>query len=93
MSDRDELAELVHGGPLPTGNTVGELYALGCAYQRADAIIEAGWRPPEPSAPRTAMDDGEEPCERHDWLNDWPGLRCDECGLTTKELATYHLTR
>lgn len=43
MSERDELAELIHGGPLRTDNTVGALYEMGCAYQRADAIL-ARWR-------------------------------------------------
>lgn len=42
---RDELAELLHDGPIPVKpRTVGGMYAKDEAYRRADAIIAAGWR-------------------------------------------------
>jgi hypothetical protein len=44
---RDKLAELVNGRPVPVNpRTVGGIYERDTAYQRADAIIAAGWRAP-----------------------------------------------
>lgn len=45
MAERDELAELVNGRPLPSNGlrTVGAIYERGAAYERADAIL-ARWR-------------------------------------------------
>jgi hypothetical protein len=46
MSDpRDDLAALINGGPLPTNQTVGGIYARHTAYERADALLAAGWVP------------------------------------------------
>ncbi len=45
MNDRDDLAALINGGPLiENPGTVGGIYAIHTAYERADTIIAAGWR-------------------------------------------------
>jgi hypothetical protein len=47
VTDRDELAALINGAPIPKGAVIGTKRERK-AYKRADAIIAAGWRPPNP---------------------------------------------
>jgi hypothetical protein len=56
MSDpRDDLAALINGAPIPKGATIGTKRERK-AYQRADAILAAGWRPPLKAHPPHAID-------------------------------------
>ena len=45
MSDRDDLAALINGAPIPQGAVIGTKRERK-AYRKADAILATGWRAP-----------------------------------------------
>lgn len=72
MSDpRDDLAALINGGPLPTAQTVGAIYARHTAYERAAALLAAGWRVPLLNPANCDTNPG------HDFTP-----TCTHCGIT-----------